>query len=80
VVLSVVFPYPPGDRPFAEELAGAIPRVRRIVREYFGALSPDELRSLDEGQVKAELLRRFNGELRLGAIELLLFDEFLILE
>jgi flagellar basal body-associated protein FliL len=80
VVLSIVFPYPPEDRPFTEELTGKIPLFRRIAREYFGALSPDQLRPLDEQEAKAELLRRFNGELRLGTIGFLLFDDLMILE
>jgi flagellar basal body-associated protein FliL len=80
VVLSVVFPYPPGDKPFTEELAGKVPLFRRIIRDYFGALSGDELNPLDEQKAKAELLRRFNAELRLGKIESLLFNELMILE
>jgi flagellar basal body-associated protein FliL len=80
VVLSVVFPYPPGDRPFTEELAGKVPLFRRIIRDYFGALSKDELNPLDERKAKDELLRRFNTELQLGKIELLLFNELMILE
>jgi hypothetical protein len=80
VVLSIVFPYPPEDRPFTEELTGKIPLFRRIAREYFGALAPDQLRPLDERKAKAELLRRFNDELRLGTIGLLLFDDLMILE
>jgi flagellar basal body-associated protein FliL len=80
VVLSVVFPYPPGDRPFTEELAGKVPLFRRIIRDYFEALSGDELKPLDERRAKAELLRRFNAELQLGEIELLLFNELMILE
>jgi flagellar basal body-associated protein FliL len=80
VVLSVVFPYPPGDRPFTEELAGKVPLFRRIIRDYFGALSGDELKPLDERRAKGELLRRFNAELQLGKIELLLFNELMILE
>jgi hypothetical protein len=79
-VLSVVFPYPPGDRAFTEELAGKVPLFRRIVRDYFGALSRDDLISLDEQKAKDELLRRFNAELQLGKIELLLFSELMILE
>jgi flagellar basal body-associated protein FliL len=80
VVLSVVFPYPSADRPFVEELAGKVPRFRQIIRDYFGSLSPDEPDSLNEQRAKAELLRHFNDELRLGSIELLLFDDFLVLE
>jgi hypothetical protein len=80
VVVSVVFPYPPGDRPFTEELAGKVPLFRRIIREYFGTLSRDELKPLDEQEAKGELLRRFNAELQLGKIELLLFNELMIFE
>ena len=79
-VLSVVFPYPPGDRAFTEELAGKVPLFRRVIRDYFGAFSRDELNSLDEQRAKDELLRRFNAELQLGKIELLLFNELMILE
>jgi flagellar basal body-associated protein FliL len=80
VVVSVVFPYPPEDRPFTEELAGKVPLFRRIIRDYFGALSGEELNPLDEQRAKSELLRRFNAELQLGKIELLLFNELMILE
>jgi flagellar basal body-associated protein FliL len=80
VVLSIVFPYPPADRPFTEELAASVPRFRQIARDYFGSLSRDELDSLDEQRAKAEILRSFNNELRLGQIELLLFNDLLILE
>jgi flagellar basal body-associated protein FliL len=79
VILSVVFPYPPEDRPFTEELAGKIPLFRQIIRDYFGALSRDDLNPLDDQKAKEELLRRFNGELRLGRIESLLFNDLMIL-
>jgi hypothetical protein len=80
VILSVVFPYSPEDRPFTEELAGKIPLFRRIIGDYFGALSREELNPLDEQGAKEELLRRFNRELRLGSIESLLFADLMILE
>jgi flagellar basal body-associated protein FliL len=80
VVLSIVFPYPAEDRSFTEELAGKVPLFRRIVQDYFGSLAPEELVPLDEDRTKAELLRRFNGELRLGSIDVLFFNDFMILE
>jgi flagellar basal body-associated protein FliL len=80
VVLSVVFPYPAEDRPFTEELTGKIPLFRRILRDYFGSLPPEELNPLNEEKIKAELLERFNSELRLGSIGVLFFNEFMILE
>lgn len=80
VVLSIVFPYPAEDRPFTEELAGKVTLFRRIAQDYFGSLPPEELAPLNEGKTKAELLRRFNSELRLGSIEILFFNDFMILE
>jgi flagellar basal body-associated protein FliL len=80
VVLSIVFPYPAEDRSFTEELAGKVPLFRRIVQDYFGSLAPEELVPLNEDKTKAELLRRFNGELRLGSIDVLFFNDFMILE
>jgi flagellar basal body-associated protein FliL len=80
VVLSIVFPYPVEDRPFTEELSGKVPLFRRIAGDYFGSLSPEELGPSNEDRTKAELLRRFNGELRLGSIEVLFFNDFMILE
>ncbi|MDR3249066.1 MAG: hypothetical protein LBT39_09815 [Treponema sp.] len=80
VVLSVVFPYPPADRSFTEELTGKVPLFRRITRDYFGSFSPDELNPLDEDKAKGELLRRFNNELQLGKIEVLFFNDLMVLE
>jgi flagellar basal body-associated protein FliL len=80
VVLSIVFPYPAADRPFTEELAGKVPLFRRIAQDYFGSLAPEELVPLNEDKTKAELLKRFNAELRLGSIDVLFFNDFMILE
>jgi flagellar basal body-associated protein FliL len=80
VILSIVFPYPATDRPFTEELAGKLSVFRRIARDYFGALSPEDLVPLDEDKAKAEVLGLFNQELQLGQIELLFFNDLLVLE
>jgi flagellar basal body-associated protein FliL len=80
VVLSIVFPYPAEDRPFTEELAGKVSLFRQIAQDYFGSLPPEELAPLDEGRTKEELLRRFNAELRLGSIDVLFFNDLMILE
>jgi flagellar basal body-associated protein FliL len=80
VILSVTFPYPPGDRPFTEELASQTANFRTAAREYFASLSTEELRGRDEASIKAEILRRYNGLLRLGQIETLYFNEYLVIE
>lgn len=80
VILSVTFPYPQDDKPFMEELASRITNFRNIAREYIAAFSAEELRREDETSIKAEILRRYNLLLRLGQIETLYFNEYLIIE
>jgi flagellar basal body-associated protein FliL len=80
LILSVAFPYPPGDRAFAEELASRVGDFRRIAADYFSSRSAEELRNPDEENLKAELLRRYNAILMLGNIEDLYFNDLLIFE
>ncbi|GHU19176.1 hypothetical protein FACS1894163_11840 [Spirochaetia bacterium] len=79
-LLSITFPYPATDRPFTEELVGKVPAFRSITVGYFAALSAEDLWNLDEAAAKAELLRRFNAELLLGKIEVLYFNDLMILD
>ncbi|MDR2371047.1 MAG: flagellar basal body-associated FliL family protein [Treponema sp.] len=80
VILSVAFPYPPGDKAFTEELVARTPGFRDMVSSYVSSLTGEELANPDEDKIKAELLRRFNGALRLGKIRTLYFSDFLLLE
>ncbi|MDR1429004.1 MAG: flagellar basal body protein FliL [Spirochaetaceae bacterium] len=80
VILSLTFPYDPGDRFFAEELSAKVGDFRRTAVEYFASLTAGDLARLKESEIKAELLRRYNAGLRLGSIELLYFNEFMIIE
>jgi flagellar basal body-associated protein FliL len=80
IILSVTFPYDPGDKPFSEELASRVPDFRSAAAEYFGSFSPGVLQKKDEAEIKAELLSRFNAILRLGKIEILYFDDFMIID
>jgi flagellar basal body-associated protein FliL len=80
MLLSIAFPYPPGDRPFTEELASCIGNFRSIARDYFSSLPPEQIRNLDEAAAKTEILRRYNTLLRLGKIEVLYFSDLMIIE
>jgi flagellar basal body-associated protein FliL len=80
VILSVTFPYPSNDKPFTEELASQIVNFRNAAHEYFASLSTEELRRKDDASIKAEILRRYNRLLRLGQIETLYFNEYLVIE
>jgi flagellar basal body-associated protein FliL len=80
VILSIVFPYDSGDRPFSEELASHIKDFRTLTLDYLSHHTVKELRVLGDGGIKKELLDRFNGILRLGKIKLLYFNDYLIVE
>ncbi|MDR2019374.1 MAG: flagellar basal body protein FliL [Treponema sp.] len=80
VILSPVFPYSPGDRPFSEELAARLGELRRITADYFTPYTAEELRDRDEETLKEELRSRYNAVLRLGRIESLYFDDYIIIE
>jgi flagellar basal body-associated protein FliL len=80
VILSVTFPYDPGDRFFVEELSARVGDFRRMSMEYFASLTSGDLTRLTEDEIKAELLRRYNAGLRLGRISVLYFNEFMIIE
>ena len=80
LILSVAFPYPPGDRAFSEELASSVGDFRSIVVDYFSSLPAGELVSLDEAAAKTEILRRYNAGLRLGTIESLYFSDLMVIE
>lgn len=80
VILSVTFPYFPGDMAFTEELVARTPALRETAAAYFSSLAPGELENSGEEKIKAELLDRFNRTLRLGKIRTLYFSDFLVLE
>ena len=80
VILSISFPYDPGDRPFSEELAARIGNFRTIAGEYFLSFELAEIKRKGEEEIKIELLDRFNNILRLGKIEILYFNDFMIIE
>jgi flagellar basal body-associated protein FliL len=80
LVLSIAFPYSLRDRAFAEELASRVGDFRHIAAAYFSSLPAGDLRGPDEEKLKAELLRSYNGILRLGKIETIYFNDLLLFE
>jgi flagellar basal body-associated protein FliL len=80
VILAVTFPYSSRDKTFLEELNGQIANFRSVTIDYFGAFSAEELRQKDEALIKTELLRQYNLLLRLGHLETLYFNEYIIIE
>ena len=80
LILSISFPYPADDRPFAEELASRIGDFRSIVSQYFGSLPPEKIARMDEDAAKTEILERYNKLLRLGKIETLFFGDLMVVK
>ena len=80
VILAVTFPYSPEDRAFSEELAARVNEFRAIVKDYCLSFTSDELRSKREDEIKADLLESFNRVLRLGKIQTLYFNDFMIID
>jgi flagellar basal body-associated protein FliL len=80
LIISIAFPYDPGDRAFSEELASKAGEFRRIARDYFSSRSVEELRGMDETPMKAGLLEAYNSALRLGKIRALYFYDLLLFE
>jgi flagellar basal body-associated protein FliL len=80
VILQASFPYFPGDRPFSEELVSRLREFRSLTAAYFAALKAEDLYRKGEAEVKAELLARYNALLRLGRIQTLYFNEYMVME
>jgi flagellar basal body-associated protein FliL len=80
VILSIVFLYAPEDKAFSEELASRVAEFRDIASAYMASLPAAELRGKSESDIKNALLYRYNAMLRLGQLELLYFNEYLIID
>ena len=80
VILLVSLVYFPDDKAFSEELVFRIGDFRNIIESYVSALSILELQKLGDEGIKMELLHRFNSILRLGQIETLYLNDFMIIE
>ena len=78
VIIFVSFVYYPEDKPFSEELAFRVGDFRNIITEYIGSFPIAELHQLSEESLKLELLHKLNAILRLGQIESLYFNDFMI--
>jgi flagellar basal body-associated protein FliL len=80
MILSISFPYMADDTVFTEELAAKIGDFKNIATDYFTSLPKEKLTPLDEDTAKAEILRRFNENLRLGRIEALYFNDLMVID
>ncbi|MDR1786610.1 MAG: hypothetical protein LBR23_09165 [Spirochaetaceae bacterium] len=80
VLVSPWFSYSPGDSAFYEELSAKNRKLRAIFVDYFSRRTPSELLRKGEAAVKKELAELINGELTLGRISELFFDEYVFFD
>jgi len=79
VVVSPFIPYPSDDLAFREELVQKTRMLRTSILGWFAARSLSEIDKLGEDGVKRELLAVINANLVMGRVEVLYFDEFMVL-
>ncbi|MCL2174857.1 MAG: hypothetical protein FWB73_02310 [Treponema sp.] len=80
LILSIAFPYSANDTAFTEELAAKIGDFRSIAEGYFSDLPESYLYPIDDETAKQEILKRYNGILRLGKITALYFSDMILLD
>jgi len=79
LLVTIAFPYAASDTAFTEELAAKIGDFRSLASGYFSALPVESVEQVDEQAAKHEILRLFNGSLRLGRLEALYFTDMMVL-
>lgn len=72
--------YDSDDSAFYEELVSKKNMFSSYILEFFSAKSKNELLSIGEKEVKRQLLERFNGQLTLGKLEAIYFDDYIFLD
>lgn len=80
VIISPWFSYPAGDTVLFEELSQKERQAKAILTEYFASHTARELLSMGENSVKAELLDLINGQLVLGKIRAIYFNEYVFFD
>jgi flagellar basal body-associated protein FliL len=80
VIVSIAFPYDKSDGAFSEELAARTRDFRELAVDLFSSYTAERLRKTDEAALKAELLGKYNAILRLGRIDTVYFNDYLVVE
>jgi flagellar basal body-associated protein FliL len=80
IIISITFPYNPDDRAFSEELASRVGELRALTGVYFKSQTASQLEKINEEDMKKSLLDQYNRVLRLGNIEILYFNDYMIID
>ena len=80
LVVTPWLSYDGGDSAFYEELVAKKRLLSSYIMEYFSTKSKNALLSSGEKEAKRALLERMNGQLSLGKISALYFDDYIFLD
>ena len=80
LVVSPWLSYDSGDSAFYEELVSKKKMFSSYIQEYFSSKTKNALLSAGEKEIKRALLERFNGQLSLGKLSGLYFDDYMFLD
>lgn len=80
VVATISFPYPAGDRPFAEELDTKAEALRAASVAWLSRQRAADLLPAYEGSVKAGLRDTLNSLLSLGKVEEVWLSDFAVVQ
>lgn len=80
LVVTPWLSYDGGDSAFYEELVAKKRLFSSYIMEFFSTKSKNALLSAGEKEAKRALLERMNGQLSLGKISALYFDDYIFLD
>ncbi len=80
LVVSPWFSYPDDDVQLFEEIFQKTRKIKSIITEYFSGHTKSELLSIGEKKVKEELKELINGQLVMGPIKEIYFEQYMFFE
>lgn len=80
ILATPSFPYPAGDRAFADELDSKKDALREAVRKYLASRTAEELSPAFEAATKAGIREAINGVLDLGEADTIWLSDFSVVQ
>lgn len=80
IVVCPWFSYPSGDKALFEELSQKERQIRSIFINYFSERTSREILEKGEGRIKEDLLEIINGQLVMGKIRAVYFNDYIFID
>lgn len=80
IVICPWFSYPSGDKQLYEELSQKERQMRSIFINYFTERTSREIIERGEGRIKEDLLEIINGQLVMGKIRAVYFNDYIFID